>query len=147
MKSKFIISKILVFIILFSINFQCSLCEDESEDECTYKPSNCIEEEPEFGYVTIKVTINSLNPEVPISIFNGDVEENDIVLQDTLNANSKTYHLEYTYYSVLAIYKATIDNEIVTINSINGEELEYQVENYCDGVCYTEGNIEIDVEL
>lgn len=127
---------------------QCDITEDdEYEDECTYKPTDCIEDKPTLGDVTILVTIDNLNSEVPITLFEDDVEHNRIVLQDTLHTDSKTYRLGYNYYSAKAIYKYEIDGEIVTVNSINGDELEYNEEEYCDGTCYTEGSIKINVEL
>jgi hypothetical protein len=145
-KLKTIITIIVLFTLL--ITLQCSLLNNEDVDECNnYKPSDCIEEKPEYGYITVIVTINERNPAVPVTIFEGDVEDNIIVLQNTVKINMKSYRLVNNYYSVKAVYKSVIDGENVTINSIKGDELEFESEEYCDGVCYSEGEVVINVEL
>ncbi len=134
---------------LFSCDFLIDLLIDEEDEECSegYKPLFCDEFEPSYGTINVQVTLNDLNPFVPITLYSDDFEYNNIVLEETLNVNNKSYNMPNDYYSIKALYKAIVEGDTVTVYSVDGRRLESRSEDYCDGTCYSEGNIDLDAEF
>ena len=65
--------------------------------------AECYQEEPEWGDLKVRVTINDDNNYVPLVVYKGDFENNDIDWIDT--AYEEDYYLEVQlnqYYSVVA---------------------------------------------
>ena len=127
--------------------FSCSLLEDNNDEECNKgdKPYDCIESRPSHGTLTINVTINALNPKVPIEIFKSNYIDERLYLRDTLTTSSKKYYTRNSAYAVKAIYKKMIDGKIETLLSVNSGDLSAEKTEYCDGYCYEEGSEEIEV--
>lgn len=121
-------------------------CYDDCENG-NYKPYDCNENKPVEGEVTLEITIDNLNPEVPIEFFLGDVEENVFYFADTLSIQKFTYTLPNNYYSVRAKYKAIINGNLVTVYSIDGGSLDAFQNDYCDGTCYDTGTLNLNAEL
>jgi hypothetical protein len=136
------VSNLVICFYLVMIHTGC----DQSSDECDkgYKPYDCIETEPGGGTVRIKVNISNTNPSIPITVFSGKVEQNQIVLEDTLTSGEKEYFLDNGEYAVRAEYRANIDGSWVTVHSVEGGELSPSKKEYCDGNCYSEGTLELD---
>lgn len=133
--------------IIISTLLSCSyLLEDDDDCDLGYKPDNCIEFKPSEGEIRLQVTINELNPLVPIEIFLGDFEDNQLVLRDSIS-NYKSYELLNGRYSVKATYKAIFDSVEVNIYSINGFTIEPNEKEYCDGTCYTIKILDVDAKL
>ena len=95
---------ILATVILATTSACDKLVSDEISSLKNTDEENCecyLEEKPEYYDVKLKITINEENPEVPITVFYGNVQRNNVAKQ--LNANEsiitinlKTNH-EYTY--------------------------------------------------
>ena len=120
-------------------------CDDCSDGN--YKPYDCLEREPAEGILRIEVTQDGLNPIVPIEVYYGDYENNALYFADTLNSFYYEYWVPNGDYSVKAKYNAMINNRLVTVYSIDGENISPSVTNYCDGDCYSEGRLVLNAKL
>ncbi len=141
MKILFLVLKI---VILASIICLAS-CEKPNPTNCDdYDFSDCLLEEPDWEFIYIKVTINDLNPYVPIVIYRGNIESNDIEWVDT--AWSSDYSIDVPldkYYSVSAEYKLST----YKVLAIDGNEVKKVKTNVCDEVCWYIRGKDFDVEL
>ena len=118
----------------------------DNSDTCTDAPLDCDEVKPIEGNLFIQATINQKNPKVPIAVFRGDFENNDLVLRDTLTIPSVNYTLPIIdmKYSVTALY---IRNNGDTVLVIDDDDIEAVKDSYCDGDCYTVDDGHIDLIL
>ena len=137
--------KLLCLIVLIGLTSLAGC--DESCEDGNYKPNDCNENEPVQGDITIKVTINEMNPEVLIEFFFGDVEENIFYFSDTLDTEEVHYKLNNNDYSVRAKYKAIVNGQLATVYSIDGGQLSPFKTDYCDGTCYEEGVLSLNARL
>jgi hypothetical protein len=128
-------------------------CDDgEEEKTCESMPAGCIMVPPTTGDLVITVTIDSLNPNPSITIYENEVEDGVIAdfcggLCKNITATGST--IEYDniptgYYSVMVTYNAGDGN---TVTAIDGGSNEPDSESYCEGTCYTASTAEIDVEF
>ena len=118
-----------------------------------YDPSNlssfdcstCYQDKPDWGPLQIKVTINSQHPSVPLVIYRGDIESNDVEYIDTAYTSDYTVDVPVDqYYSVTAEYR---DGE-KTIYAVDGDELKLKKNaTDCDEECYYFEGGSIDVIL
>lgn len=98
--------------------------------DCTY----CYQDKPDWGPLEIKVTINDENPYVPITIYIGNIEDNNIEYIDT--AYSSVYWVDVPidkYYSVTAEYKSG-DKTIIAVDG-DKFKLKKNIKD-CDEECY-----------
>lgn len=107
-------------------------------DECyTDKPGN--------ADLVIDLTINNKFRAVPVTVYYGDVEDNNIVVADT--AFDTPYYLYVPVnrkYSVKAEYR----NDTEVIYAVDGTNLRVlSVSDACDVSCYVIENENIDVKL
>jgi len=133
-------------IILLFISVLMFFCAcDRPYIDCEYPDySNCITKEPENGKVLLTVTINSENKAVPISIFRGNVENNDVFLYDTAYISNKEYVLPANvFYSVKAQYKS----KGRVIHAIDGGYLEKKSYDVCDSVCWVVKDVNLNLKL
>ncbi len=139
--------KIIIIALCFFafISTSCDLLNNDDECDLGYKPYDCIETEPDNGTLKIDITLNSLNSSVPVTIYVGDYEDNHIYLQDTLVNSAKTYYLPNNDYAAKADYNDIIEGSEITVFSIDGGDLSADSEEYCDGTCYSEGYLTLDV--
>jgi len=137
---------LLFFMLLFClIIFQS--CEQNSyfsnsQDCANYDYSDCNTAEPSLVALNIKLTINNENPQVPITIYEGKYEDNNVVLTDTASASTYTALLvPDRYYTVSARYVS--GNKI--IYGIGGDNVKKIQNAVCDSICWTvqEGNIDV----
>lgn len=138
-----------VLSVLLAIAFASHVSGCEEDERCPngFKPFNCNEVTPSMGTLHVKVIISGSNPFIPVTIFRGTVEQNQIELQDTLTSVSKDYYLPNAEYSVRATYQTTINGNPATVYSIDGGTLRYNSTEYCDGKCYEEGRLDLDAEF
>jgi hypothetical protein len=138
--------KVILFPILILIAVMIAGCYEDCEDG-DYKPADCNESKPVEGQVTLKITLNNMNTQVPVEFFIGDVEENVFYFADTISTQTVSYTLPNNYYSVRAKYRAIINGNSVTVYSIDGGSLDAFETDYCDGVCYSNGSLDLDAKL
>ncbi len=114
------------------------------ENDLEPAPPDCIEVPPTEGYLSVRYTLNAQNPHVPIEIYRGDFENNDLILRDTLPSSHNPYRLPIDeYYSVVAKYLRGQDTIIV----IDGDDIEADETEYSDKSCWSVDNGTIDVKL
>lgn len=136
--------KLVLLIIISSILTACPGHYNE-EDDCNELPwwKTCLETEPEFGALSISITINSENNAVPIQIFKDDFETGQLVLSDTLTTTSRNYDLPEGYYAATAQYGIGTD----VILAVDGDEIDFILEEYCEGYCWKVDAADLDLEL
>ena len=141
---------IFIFSVLLSGIWLLSGCDELMDDEnddsdCDPKPLDCHETKYSHGYLNINLTINGKNNSVPIRIFRGDFDNNDLLLDTIVTVNTFSYRLPTEeYYSVVARY---IQNDGDTVLAVDADDIENDRESYCDGDCYKLDNGSIDLKL
>jgi hypothetical protein len=105
----------------------------------------CYTEKQEEADLVIELTVNNQYPRVPVTVYNGNVEDNDIVAYDTATSSPFYFYVPTDKkYSVKAQY-TTAD---ITIYAIDGTNLKVlRVSNACDESCYVVENYDIDVRI
>lgn len=96
-------------------------------DECYY-------EKPDSADLVIYLTIDGDHPEVPITVYRGDVEEDRVDWVDTVRESPYyLYSAVGQFYSVAAEYK--VDDR--TIVAVDGDEMKAKhVSDACDYECW-----------
>lgn len=123
-----------------------SSCErDEPVNAGDVDCYECYNPRPEWMKLNVKVTINDQNPEVPLTIYIGNVEDGNIDWVDTTNTNSYWVGVHPDqYYSVKAEYKDGSN----TIFAIDGDKIQLKYsEDSCEEPCYYAVGGYIDVQL
>ncbi len=130
-----------LFFIAFFLCYS-SACESllYDTDECdNFDESDCVQARPLEGDLTIKLTINEENPEVPYIIFENDIENKDTVLVDTAYNEQESVKVPLNeYYSIMAKYKS--GDKI--IYAVDGDRIESYSEDKCGYTCwYVRGGV------
>ncbi|MFW5775167.1 MAG: hypothetical protein ACOCW2_02660 [Chitinivibrionales bacterium] len=133
---------------LLAMVFVClnSTCLDDNE-ECTHAPYWCDHSKPSYGLVTIEISRPRDNSPVPVSIYRGDIEDSVMVKSLLLREDTYSFSLPDERYSARARYITIIDSAQAIVNAIDGGTLEAESEEYCEGYCYTEGTLTLDLVL
>ncbi len=131
MKKRFVL-----ILIILTIAISCS--DDFSNSDCS---SNCESSEPTQGQLNISLTINKENTKIPIAIYIGKIENNNLYDTDTAYSSSysTTVDINY-YYSVKATYKSGSK----TIIAIDGDDVK---SINCDSACWKVEDGSFDVRL
>jgi hypothetical protein len=117
-------------------------CSDD--DSLPFAPSDCVETKPKTGFLRIELTIDAQNPSVPLCVFRGDMERNDIVCQEAVTATRASYELDVDqYYAVSAQYVCGMD----TILVVRGDRISAKTEEYRDATCWTVEDAKVDARL
>jgi len=129
---------------LLTLLFVGSGCYDEEED-CTHRPiwKDCYSYEPGEGLVEVSVTLNTGNPWVVVKLYENDIEDDILILTDTLTVSGKNYTLSVGRYSGSALYLVGID----TVLAIDGDKITTDHESYCEGDCWHVNNAELNLVL
>jgi hypothetical protein len=134
-----------IFVFVLFILLIMTQCE---RNEFSWEPfdcSTCYQDKPDWGPLQVYVTINDQNPSVPLVIYRGDIEDNDIEYIDTAHSSSYTVEVPVDkYYSVTAEYK---DGSRI-IFAVDGDKLKLDKNTTdCDEECYYFRGGYIDVRL
>ncbi|MBN1988891.1 MAG: hypothetical protein JW783_05835 [Bacteroidales bacterium] len=125
------------------ITFLLAGCDLEllEETDC----ANCYVEKPVDAYVDISVSINSENAYVPLEIYLGEFDKENLIYRDTSESSTYTILLEMNQdYSVVAKYYSK--GRYVYV--VNGEELRTKKDyDSCDQICYKIKGDKIDVRI
>ncbi len=123
------------------ISFSGCLLDEEDPPECTPTPSTCKHSRPHEADLTIRVS--SPLPEV-VSIYAGtSYETGRLVWSGTPKGKQWSERLPLDDYSVTATYKRGSK----TIIAVDGDYLDYESEETCDGSCYDEVDGAVNLEL
>lgn len=134
-------------LLLFSAMALFSCTYDNEEDQCDYQPYDCNEVEPTYGFVNVHCNPNSLNPEVPVTFYDGDIEDGHVINHGTVSNSTKEFFLPNGSITAIATYNAIINDTLVVVHVVNRRYLSADEEDYCEGSCYEEGYINMDLEL
>lgn len=119
-----------------------------NNDECEPAPPVCDETTPTEGDLFVEVTINGRNTHVPVYVFRGDFELNDLVLDTVLTTSGMTLTnlpIIDEGYSAVAEY---IQRDGDTVIAIDGDHISFSDDDYCGGItCYGKAKGRIDVSL
>jgi hypothetical protein len=113
----------------------------------TVECDDCFYEKPDSADLVIHLTINTTHPEVPIVLYRGNVEDNQVDWIDT--ARETPYYLYSKVgqlYSVSAEYK--VDGK--TIVAIDGDGMQAKhVSDACDYECWvvTDGYLKAELKF
>jgi len=109
--------------------------------DCT----ECYQKKPEWGPISITVTINDENPYVPLVVYIGDIEDNNVDWVDT--AYTTDFWIDVKpdrYHSLSAKYKVGDK----TVFAVDGDELKLKyTTSDCDEPCYYYKGGYFDVRL
>ena len=110
-----------VLVIIIGIGYSCNEKLFTSDVNC----DECYEVKPDSADIIVHVTLDSENPLVPLVVYRGPIEDNNIEYVDT--AYGTTYNLYVPVnaeYSVKAKYKSgdktiyTVDGDILKIKHV-----------------------------
>lgn len=95
---------------------------------------DCFQVRPDSGKLIVTVTINDENPYVPLVIYQGNIEDNNIEFVDTSYTDEYWVRVPVNkYYSIAAKYKSGDK----TIFAADGDDFKIKyTENDCDYPCY-----------
>lgn len=123
----------------------CNNGFNDSDVDCsTYDYSDCITSEPYDGRMYVKLTINTENTKVPIAIYKGKLEDNDLFLKDTaIDEYYDTLLPIDNYYSITASYL----KDGKTVIAVDGDKITKSHSNICDSVCWSVNTGSVNVRL
>jgi hypothetical protein len=105
----------------------------------------CYTDSPAEADLAIDLSVNNKYPRVPVMVFRGDVEDNNVVLIDT--ADSSPYYVTVAVeerYSVKAEYKK--DSTVLYV--VDGTKLKVKlVSDACDQECYVIEGEKMDARI
>ncbi len=139
--------KILLTIIALSIITSCNdnQVPQVADEECdTYDYSDCNTIEPTQGLLKIELTINDTNPSPILKIYDGFIEENNIIFKDTMTSA----HFEL-YVNINKHYSASVDykNNGKIITAVDGTDFLAKSSQVCDSICWYLVGDELNVKL
>ena len=138
--AKYIFNFILISIVIVAYS-----CKKNSGIDCsTYNYADCGTVQPDKTYLQVELTINNENQNIILTIYKGKIEDNNILLIDTVT--TPYYEKEVAvnqYYSVSTLYK--YGDKI--IKAIDGKYLKSKVETVCDSSCWKTSGNNLDVRL
>jgi hypothetical protein len=105
----------------------------------------CNTTRPDSGYLNINVTDPGTVGMVPIAIYEGDIDKNNVLLSDTLYSKSASYYLPVKKrYGVRATY---IKNGVTTY-VYDGARIKLNKFWNCNDKCYEaiDGNIHVELK-
>lgn len=128
-----------------------SSCYDDTEEECDDAPLSCDEIRPVSGTLHFNLTIDADNPSVVIDLREGDDFDTGTPVVPAIPPLSTTSYSD-TFangdYSARVIYTVEYRGNTYTVEVIDGVDLSYESDDYCDGItCYEEGSETLELEF
>lgn len=142
MHLKHIVSLLLTGILLIIIS--CHNEGDDSIDCSTYDYSDCNTSKPTEGRFYMDFTINAENTSVPLIIYKGKLEQNDIIVIDTIVSQHYDTLLPIdNYYTATAKYKKGSS----VIIAVDGGKISRKSKTNCDSTCWEVKTYTADLRL
>jgi hypothetical protein len=109
--------------------------------------NECYTNKPSDAEVNVKLTINNMNPSVIIDVYSGRLEEESLILKDTVRSETWSTILPVEeYYTITATYRAATGNFNVT--AIDGNFIRLRrVRASCDDPCWIVRGNNFNVKL
>ncbi len=138
-------TKLLLPLIVSLMFVSCKRNSQYSSVDCaSYNYSDCNTTEPLKAGLNITLTINADNPQVPITIYQGKIEEDSIVLTDTITTTKYNVLLPPDYYYTVKARYLSGQNIIYAIGGDNVKKIKNLV---CDSICWSTEDGYVNVEL
>jgi len=134
------------FYILLIIAITAASCSETSSSTDCENPdySNCNTTEPSFGQIILDITFNQENQKVPVIIYKGKIENNNVYFSDTAYTTPYILNVDLNYYyAVKAFYKSGSK----TIIAVDGDDVKSKSNTNCDSICWSVQNGDIDLRL
>lgn len=120
-------------------------CYDDTGEDCEEAPSTCNSSAPQ-GYLNFDVTKN--DDEVTLQTIRMCEGDDYDTGTNCVYTGSGSLHVDNGEYSAMATYAVSYDGKTYTIEAVDGVDLDYSTDDYCDGVtCYTEGSETFDLKF
>lgn len=123
----------------------CGSCNEKiftADVDC----KNCTIDKPEYGEISVSVTISYKYPGVVLTIYSGDINDNNVVAIDTAYSSPFYFYLPVDRkYSVSALYKNNDGTRTYAVDAINFKT--QVVSDACDARCYVISNDKLDVRI
>ncbi len=138
-----------VWVFLLSLVLFAAACDlwdlTDDETECTEAPTSCQDIRPSTGSMIVRCSMIP-GRMTEVHVFRGDFELNEKLLDTLVEASFEIQDLPVDqYYSVVAVYVRANGDTIV---AIDGDEIDVNSDEYCNGVeCYEVDPARIDVLL
>lgn len=131
-----------IFLLVFIMFFPG--CKDKYED-CTEEDyNNCNTFRPETGIAEILLTINNQNPQVTVSLFEGDFEDGNLIWEKDVKTQQFTEVLDVEKsYSFTVSYQ----RDGTSIMAVDGGKIKVVSYTMCEYTCYETKDLTIDLEL
>jgi len=131
---------------LVIVSVLLSACDlDRPYIDCEYPNySNCETVEPLYGRISVSLSFNDQNSRIPLVVFYGQPENNNICLVDTVSKAKIEYFLPLNMHYTL---KATYMSNNKIIHAFDGGFLEKKSYNVCDSICWVVKTLELDLKL
>lgn len=119
-----------IFAILLGLMLGTSGCEDGYADPCL----NCYQEEPTEGILAVHLTYQVGQPGVPVQIYQGVLEDNDLIHSDTVSTSFMEYWVGVGHrYTVTATY--TVGER--TVIAVDGDKVSVYLDTEsCEAPCW-----------
>lgn len=131
---------------LLLVSFFLLACEEEHIDgNCSfYNYSGCNTTEPFMAEMTMKFSITPDIPWVAFEIYEGTIDEGEVIVYDTAWNSQVIYDMPIPqYYSVKAKYE--LNGNI--IYAIDGAEIRKHQERICDSLCWEVDETNLDLVI
>lgn len=131
----------LIPIVLLFLCWSCSEKIFTGDVDC----DECYTGKPDKADLVIDLTFNGRYSEIPVTVYKGDVEDNEVISIDTAYSSPYLVYVPVdTRYSVKAAYK----KGDVTLYAIDGTKLKLMtVSDACDEKCYIVVNDKLDARI
>ena len=117
-------------------------CNKYNTEDCE-PSSNCYQYEIDSGYVTIKLTYNGTGAGVPVVLYDGYVEDNNVIWSDTVFQDEISFWLPIKKrYAAEAYYQLGGQWTV----SLDGKKLKEDSYIDCGVTCYREAEIILDLK-
>jgi len=139
------ISRKLLSVVMVTIGLYCCYNEEEG---CNEPPLWCNESEPATGSVEVRISTDAATLPAEITFYDGKIEEGKVKRVVKQLEEIATYDISYGYLSASIAYPVMINDTLFTITSVDGGNLKYTSDDYCDNVtCYKPGHLVFDLRL
>jgi hypothetical protein len=130
----------LITIVLLIFTWSCGEKIYTGDVNC----DECYTDKPENADLIIDLTIDGRNPEVPVIVYEGNVEDNKVITTDTVD-----YSPFYVYVRVGKEYavKAEYKKDNATLFVIDGTKLKVKSADACDTKCYVIDGETLDARI
>lgn len=130
------------FIFIISLIFILTACES---DYPKFSCSDCYEEKPTIGLMSVSVSIAGINDSIPIRILKGNLEDDEVYLLDTLTEDFVEFWVKVGYFYTV---EATYFSEGKKILAVDGDKVSvYLDDSNCDVACWRANDGQADCKL